>query len=692
MSNDEELSIVLKAKDEASSVVDSMSKKTQSSFADLQKKVSAGMAVAGGAITAFLGSTLEGASDAEKSDKMLEHAVVGVSKATQDQLNATRDLADELERKGVLDGDNIKQGLAQLSTFGLSNDAVRGLGKSLADLAVNQFGVNASGEQLSDTANMIAKALNGQFGVLEKSGIRFNEAQKHAIQFGTEMEKVKAINEGFAQNLKYTNDTALQTFEGSMAKTKVQLDNVKEAIGGAIMPVLTDMASKLMPIVQNLEDWIKANPELFEQIVKLVAVVGGLLTVVGGLGLILPPLIAGFTALASPVGLIMIGIVALGVAIYALIANWETVKAKAIEIWGSIKSYFDSVLDGIKNAFSTSWDSIKNAIIGKINEIKTGMTDIFNGIKQFLSDIMNAIISQIENNWNDLTTFFKGLWDVLKTVFMFGAQLIAGIVISIFNAFGIDIVAVVKQAYENIKIHIDNLVAVFKALYDSLSQIITEVAGFLSASWDSISSSVSLFLETIKGYFDSALAWIKKSWNDTWNAISSFVAPIFTAIKKVISDGWNYIKNIFTEATAPVSNAWSNLWSGLTSTVSLAWTAVENTIKASINWILEKVNTVINAINSVAQKGASAFGATAIKIPTIPLLANGGIITSPTLAMVGEGGEPEAVMPLSKLNQFAGAGAGGITVNINGGYYLSEDVARDLGEKIADILKLNRKL
>ena len=38
-----------------------------------------------------------------------------------------------------------------------------------------------------------------------------------------------------------------------------------------------------------------------------------------------------------------------------------------------------------------------------------------------------------------------------------------------------------------------------------------------------------------------------------------------------------------------------------------------------------------------------------INIPTIPALAAGGIATAPTLAMIGEGGEPEAVMPLSKL-------------------------------------------
>jgi hypothetical protein len=45
----------------------------------------------------------------------------------------------------------------------------------------------------------------------------------------------------------------------------------------------------------------------------------------------------------------------------------------------------------------------------------------------------------------------------------------------------------------------------------------------------------------------------------------------------------------------------------------------------------------------------------------IPMLASGGIVTGPTLAMVGEGGGPEAVIPLNRLNEFGGGG-GNITV------------------------------
>lgn len=208
-------------------------------------------AVTAGAI-AFGVKSVKAFEEAEIAQKALEHAVVGVTHATQEQLQATSDLAEELSRKGVLDDDAIKLGLAQLSTFGLSNDAVRKLGGSLADLAVNQFGVNASGEQLADTANMIAKALNGQFGILEKSGIRFTQAQKDMIQFGTEMQKVDAINQGFAQNLKFTNDVAITTFAGGVAHLKVQFGNMQETIGGITSQALVPFLRVLSEVAEDV--------------------------------------------------------------------------------------------------------------------------------------------------------------------------------------------------------------------------------------------------------------------------------------------------------------------------------------------------------------------------------------------------------------------------------------------------------
>ena len=52
-------------------------------------------------------------------------------------------------------------------------------------------------------------------------------------------------------------------------------------------------------------------------------------------------------------------------------------------------------------------------------------------------------------------------------------------------------------------------------------------------------------------------------------------------------------------------------------------------------------------------------------MPNIPMLAEGGVVTGPTLAMIGEGNESEAVIPLSKLNTMM-QGGGGQNVVVTG--------------------------
>ena len=92
------------------------------------------------------------------------------------------------------------------------------------------------------------------------------------------------------------------------------------------------------------------------------------------------------------------------------------------------------------------------------------------------------------------------------------------------------------------------------------------------------------------------------------------------------------------------------------------------------NGIIRFINkNIIKKINDLLEFEISAFGMTYTvnppDLPPIPELAAGGIVRSPTLALIGEAG-PEAVIPLSRGAQYGvGNGGGGntITVNVNGG-------------------------
>jgi hypothetical protein len=126
---------------------------------------------------------------------------------------------------------------------------------------------------------------------------------------------------------------------------------------------------------------------------------------------------------------------------------------------------------------------------------------------------------------------------------------------------------------------------------------------------------------------------------------------------------------------------------------------MKGVVKAIANPIIGIINTVIGAVNSLFEalkkvefgwEEKKKLGITVLPafqfapfaglptIPTIPTLAEGGIITKPTLAMVGERG-PEAVIPLSR-----GGTMGGITINIMGPTYGMDDFEAKVASAIRD--------
>ena len=104
---------------------------------------------------------------------------------------------------------------------------------------------------------------------------------------------------------------------------------------------------------------------------------------------------------------------------------------------------------------------------------------------------------------------------------------------------------------------------------------------------------------------------------------------------------------------------------------------VLESIKSAVDGLYEAFKFVFNNIAKLwnGTVGKLSFsipswvpkiGGKGFDIPDIPLLAAGGIVTGPTLAMIGERG-PEAVIPLSGPNAGGGMGGNTININVNGG-------------------------
>jgi hypothetical protein len=100
-------------------------------------------------------------------------------------------------------------------------------------------------------------------------------------------------------------------------------------------------------------------------------------------------------------------------------------------------------------------------------------------------------------------------------------------------------------------------------------------------------------------------------------------------------------------------------------------TTVMNVYKAIFNGIAKMWNSTFGKLSFEVPKWVPGLGGKGFDVPDIPYLANGGIVTSATLAVIGERG-PEAVIPLDKMNNMGG----GVTVNITGGLSSSAEIGQ----------------
>lgn len=175
--------------------------------------------------------------------------------------------------------------------------------------------------------------------------------------------------------------------------------------------------------------------------------------------------------------------------------------------------------------------------------------------------------------------------------------------------------------------------------------------------------------DTVKEKAIALWGWFSDKFPGIASVIQSvigFAVQQFSMLSQTFQTVWGNVKTIFTNIIDFISNVFTGNWAG-------AWENVKNIFGSVFGSLVEiaklPINGLINLINSAFQKigsisidipdwvpgvGGKTYG---FELPQIPALATGGVATAPTLALIGEGKENEAVLPLSKLESMLSVSA-----------------------------------
>ena len=138
-------------------------------------------------------------------------------------------------------------------------------------------------------------------------------------------------------------------------------------------------------------------------------------------------------------------------------------------------------------------------------------------------------------------------------------------------------------------------------------------------------------------------------------AIAALIAGLVIAYKKF---------DAFREIVDTVGRAIKTGFLVYFSVIKTEAEILYNVFKTVFNGIATLWNNSIGKLSFKVPSWVPGIGGKGFEVPNIPMLAEGGIVTSPQLALIGERG-PEAVIPLSKMNQMGGGN--NVTIHVNGG-------------------------
>ena len=302
-------------------------------FALKKAAIPAAAAVAG--LAAAMGDAVKAAMDDEKSQQMLARQLKATTGATDDQIKSVEKYISAQGRNLGITDDQLRPALAGLVRVTKDVNEAQNAASLAMDIAA------AKGVSLETVSKALERAYGGNTAALAK----LDPSVRDMIKGGATLEEVFAKMTGtFGGAAKEASNTAA----GGFAKLKLSLDETKESIGAALLPVL----QKVLPYLQKAADWAQDNPKAFT-------------IIAGTIGAVATAILAVNAAMAlNPFGLIAVGIAALVTGLTVAYTKFEGFRNVVRNVVNGLATYFEFM--------ANAWIKAINLVIRGINIVNPG--------------------------------------------------------------------------------------------------------------------------------------------------------------------------------------------------------------------------------------------------------------------------------------------------------------------------------
>ncbi|HEV5920566.1 TPA: hypothetical protein VZA20_001221 [Streptococcus pneumoniae] len=302
---------------------------------------------------------------------------------------------------------------------------------------------------------------------------------------------------------------------------------------------------------------------------------------------------AALAVLTSPITWIIAAIaalIAIGVLLYQ---NWDTVVEFAKTAWQGLCDFISGICRAIGEFFSGLW---------------TKLQEIFEPIGQWFGE-------KFQQAWDAIVNIFSGIGEWFSGVFQGAWDAIVNIFTPIGSWFG--------QRWADVTSALANIGAwftdIFQKAWTGLTNIFSKLGLWFGERWADVTSVLA-----------NVSSWFGNMFTSAYNAVKN----AFSSIGGFFSGVWSTVQSIFVNAGQKVGSAVGGAFKS-------AVNAVLGTIENIVNGFIGMINGVLGVVRNLP--GLGWVGS--VSTVSLPRLARGGIVDSPTIAMIGEAGK-EAVVPL----------------------------------------------
>lgn len=483
--------------------------------------------------------------EAERGQTLLEDAFAKFPALADTNVERLRKLNSALEMTTTFDDDVIATGQAKLAMFNFTGKQIEALTPLMLDFA------SKTGGDLATAATTFGKAMIGQGRGLKQVGINFKDTGSAAGNYAELIDQLGQKVGGFAEK------------EGKTAagQTKIlsnQFGELKEKIGGALVPVLL----KLIPPVLQLLDFFQRH---INTMVKVLAVVGSIIGIIW----LLNAAVRAYTAVQialniamslNPIGLIIIAVIALVAAFVYLWMHSAKFREFFINIWNHIWGFLKAVGAWFAGPFVNFFKAAGNRISEVAKDIAAPFVWLwqhvlypgFSFANRIITSFMNLftamgitvikpIIGIIKAEIHGWAVVFGWLYDNILTPIGHGIMATlhaigAGWSWLYDNAIGPAIHAIadaVQWAWGWLSQRFDWIMAKVKAVGDFFGSVFGAIGGFVSSAFDNAVAFFKLGINTIIGLMNAAAGFINRDIIDRANSVPGVNFPHLGMVPKL---------------------------------------------------------------------------------------------------------------------------------------------------------------